>query len=154
MMSNQTGVIRFRPGDVVIARFPWETQGSDTKSIPRPCLVIQDFEHGTEVAYGTTSPDYVDVNNAQIIKTEPGEAGQYVPAAFILYRRRVLPKTPHFFPHGGRVIGRLSEDKCARVERVIEEIAAMEKWETGRVHDYRLVPAFALPGPRGVQKRG
>ncbi len=117
-------------GDIVIARFPWENERGSTQSRARPCLVIRDMGTQVEVAYGTTSPEYCERYNAQFIRHDAGEIGGWRPGAFVLRRRRLLPKTREFFPEGTAAVARLSEAKCARAYRAIEEMAALEKWET------------------------
>ena len=119
-------------GDVVIARFPWEDEDRATRSRPRPCLVIDEGVDWIEVAYGTSSPDYTERYNAQIIRHDAGEIGAWPPGAFVLRRRRILPKTREFFPEGVAAVATLSEAKRARAQRALEEIAALEKWETAK----------------------
>ena len=119
-------------GDIVIAFFPCKDEDRATRNRRRPCLVICDHGSQIEVAYGTSSPTFVERYNAQIIRHEVGEAGGWKPGAFVLRRRRVLPKTTEFFPDGAAAIAQLSMPKRARAYRIITELAALEKWEGAR----------------------
>ena len=117
-------------GDVVVARFRLQHAWGSSLSMPRPCLVIRDDGAQIEVAYGTSAPEYTERYNAQIVRHEAGEVGAWPAGAFLLRRLHVLPNTPDFFPEGANAVARLSQAQRGRARRALDEMAALEKWES------------------------